>query len=219
LALLITVIFVPQKSWHVILAGIRAQFGLVITLLLFSGVAVSLIWAKGQHIDASVFRYVNLQGKRPLWLDWAMLAFTQIGQGFVTVAIALFLFVDVNHILAYELILGTLTLWTAVELVKVIINRSRPFIKLPMVRVVGPKAAGRSFPSGHTSQAFYTATLMIQYFKAEVSTSVLLYAVAFLVGVTRMYVGMHYPRDVMAGAFLGVFWGLLGVIVNAYIFV
>jgi membrane-associated phospholipid phosphatase len=39
-----------------------------------------------------------------------------------------------------------------------------------------------------------------------------------IIGITRIYVGMHYPRDVIAGAILGVSWGLLGAIVNAYIF-
>ena len=45
----------------------------------------------------------------------------------------------------------------------------------------------------------------------------LLYAIALFVGVTRMYVGAHYPRDVLAGAILGSAWGLLGVLVDGYV--
>ena len=45
----------------------------------------------------------------------------------------------------------------------------------------------------------------------------LLYAIALLVGITRMYVGAHYPRDVLAGAILGSAWGLLGALVDGYV--
>jgi membrane-associated phospholipid phosphatase len=42
-------------------------------------------------------------------------------------------------------------------------------------------------------------------------------AAGLLVGITRMYVGAHYPRDVLAGAILGSAWGLLGVLVDGYV--
>ena len=58
---------------------------------------------------------------------------------------------------------------------------------------------------------------MIQHFHASFWVVFLLYAVALLVGITRMYVGAHYPRDVLAGAILGSAWGLLGVIVDGYV--
>ena len=45
----------------------------------------------------------------------------------------------------------------------------------------------------------------------------MLYATALLVGITRMYVGAHYPRDVLAGAILGSAWGLLGVLIDGYV--
>ncbi len=60
------------------------------------------------------------------------------------------------------------------------------------------------------------ATLLVGYFSPGFWTVGLLYATALLVGVTRMYVGAHYPRDVLAGAILGSAWGLLGGIVYGY---
>ncbi len=131
-------------------------------------------------------------------------------------ALALILFFAGDHLLAYELILGTLTLWLVVELVKALVHRGRPFIRLSQARIVGRRAGGRSFPSGHTSQAFFMATLLAGYFHAGVWAVCLLYAIALLVGITRMYVGAHYPRDVLAGAILGSAWGLLGGIVYGY---
>jgi len=101
---------------------------------------------------------------------------------------------------------------------KVLIHRTRPYIKLENIRIVGSRESGRSFPSGHTCQAFFLATLLLQYYHVNLYLWLLLYAIAGLVGITRIYVGMHYPRDVLGGAILGTTWGLLGVIVNSYMF-
>jgi len=196
---------------------LKAQRTLVYMVFIFSLVAVSLVWSTGQRIDVWVFMYFNMRGRRPPYVDWMMLGFTQIGNGIFAMVIAFILFLGVNHMLAYELVLGTLTLWLVVELIKVIIHRTRPYIKLEGIRIVGSRASGQSFPSGHTSQSFFMATLLLHYYQAGVFVWVVLYAIALLVGITRIYVGMHYPRDVLGGAILGTAWGLLGVIVNSYI--
>ena len=195
----------------------QSQAILASMLLIFSLLAISLVWSAGQRLDAWVFLSFNLRWSRPLWLDRIMLGFTQIGNGIAALGIALVLFLAGDRLLAYELILGTLTLWLVVELVKILVHRSRPFIRLTQARIVGYRARGRSFPSGHTSQAFFMATLMAQHFHPSVWVAFLLYAAALLVGITRMYVGAHYPRDVLAGAILGSAWGLLGVIVDGYV--
>jgi membrane-associated phospholipid phosphatase len=215
---LIFLTFIPNHLRMALWSAIISEKALVIMLLIFCLVAISLVWSTGQRIDVWVFMFFNMRGKHPYWLDFMMLGFTQIGNGIFTLAIAFLLFLDVNHLLAYELILGTLTLWLMVELIKVLIRRSRPFIKLTSARIVGNRAGGRSFPSGHTGQAFFTAALMNHYFHTGFWLASLFYAIALLVGITRVYVGMHYPRDVLAGAILGTVWSLIGVIVNSYIF-
>ena len=143
--------------------------------------------------------------------------FTQIGNGIFIAVLAVILFFAGYHLLAYWLVLGALTLWLVVELAKALVRRRRPFIRLTQARIVGRRAIGRSFPSGHTSQAFFMATLLAGYFHAGAWAVCLLYTTALLVGVTRMYVGAHYPRDVLAGAILGSAWGLLGGIVFGYV--
>jgi len=179
-------------------------------------VAISLVWSTSERLDAWVFLSFNVRGARPLWLDRIMLGFSQIGNGLTSLAIAVILFFASERLLAYELILGTLTLWLVVELVKFLIHRPRPFIRLTQARIVGYRPIGRSFPSGHTSEAFFMATLIAPHFHANAWVVFLLYAIALLVGITRLYVGAHYPRDVLAGAILGSAWGLLGVIVDGY---
>jgi membrane-associated phospholipid phosphatase len=199
--------------WH----GLKAHGILASMSLGFSLLALSLLWSTGQRIDTWTFLLLNLRGRHPPWLDMLMGGFTQIGNGVVIAALALILFFTGDHLMAYGLSLGALTLWLVVELVKALVHRGRPFIRLSQARIVGHRAGGRSFPSGHTSQAFFMATLMAGYFHAGVWAMCLLYAIALVVGITRIYVGAHYPRDVLAGAILGSAWGLLAGIVYGYI--
>ena len=120
--------------------------------------------------------------------------------------------------LAVEIILGTLTLWLLVETIKALTDRARPFLDIVGARVIGWRERGRSFPSGHTTQTFFLVTLLMHRFQLGVGGTVILYAVAVLVGFTRMYVGAHYPRDVIGGAVLGSVWGVLAILVDPYWF-
>ena len=211
-SLVIFLAFLPSSIRIAFWNGLQSHKILAGLLLVFSLLAISLVWSTGQKIDAWVFLFFNLRGARPIWLDRIMSGYTQIGSAIAALGIALVLYLANNRLLAYDLILGTLTLWMVVEMVKFLIHRSRPFIRITQARIVGRQAIGQSFPSGHTSQTFFLATMMVQHFHTSVWASILLYTIALLVGITRMYVGAHYPRDVLAGAILGSAWGLLGVI-------
>jgi membrane-associated phospholipid phosphatase len=199
--------------------GILVHPYLATMLFCFSLIALSLLWSTGQHIDALIFLYFNLRGKRPLWLDRVMLGFTQLGNGLFGLIVALIFFGVNNNRLAYELILGTLSLWLLVDVVKVLVHRSRPYIKLTQTRVVGHLEHGRSFPSGHTSQIFFMVTLLVKNIGMNIWVAIFLFTLAVLVAVTRMYVGAHYPRDVLAGVMLGSVWGILGIIIDSHFLV
>ncbi len=87
------------------------------------------------------------------------------------------------------------------QLVKHLIKRPRPFIQnIRIVPVTRPSST--SFPSGHTSTTFASATaLSMAYPKWYVIAPAFLWAGS--VGYSRMYLGVHYPTDVAAGAVLG----------------
>ena len=203
--LLLTPADLRGSLWRTLLANPV----LVALPLAFSLVALSLLWSAGQAVDSWVFLTFNLRGARPAWLDWAMLGLTQLGSGYVLGPLALALWLAPLPRLTYELLLGSLTLWLVVEVVKAMVGRSRPAVRHTQARIVGFRQPGRSFPSGHTSQMFFLVTLMIQHFGLNFWAAAGLYLLAVLVGVTRMYVGAHYPRDVLAGAALGTLWGLM----------
>lgn len=216
-SLVLFLAWMPSQMRIIIWHGLAAQGILSSMLLVFSLLAVSLVWSIGQRVDVWAFLFFNLRGPRPVWLDRTMLGFTQIGSGIAALAIGLILLLAGDRLVAYEFILGALTLWIVVELVKALVRRSRPIFRVTQARIVGYQAGGRSFPSGHTSQAFFMATLMASHFHASAWVVFWLYTIALLVGITRMYVGAHYPRDVLAGAILGSAWGLLGVLVDGYV--
>ena len=85
--------------------------------------------------------------------------------------------------------------------IKYLVQRNRPFITYPdLIKL--DNAGSPSFPSGHTSTAFSTATaLSISFPKWYVIVPSYLWAGS--VGYSRMHLGVHYPSDVIAGAIIG----------------
>ena len=102
-------------------------------------------------------------------------------------------------------IVGALAVNTIISQgLKYTINRERPYEKYPLIINPYDRAEqGKSFPSGHTSTAFsLAASLSIEYKKWYYVVPA--YAYAASVGYSRLYLGEHYPTDVLAGAAIGV---------------
>jgi membrane-associated phospholipid phosphatase len=90
------------------------------------------------------------------------------------------------------------TLFTlmANTVVKALVRRARPVLEeLP---ALSPTLYGRSYPSAHASTSFAAAGAL-----SAALPRVPLYAAATLMAVTRPYLGVHYPSDVVAGALFG----------------
>lgn len=82
--------------------------------------------------------------------------------------------------------------------------RPRPFVMLDGVRqLVSKSALSKSFPSDHASLAFALASST--YFAGERKWGTILLILAALVALGRVFVGVHFPLDVIAGALLGSF--------------
>ena len=95
----------------------------------------------------------------------------------------------------------------ATSLIKELIERPRPYIMLGMTAadmLVSTNPAA-SFPSGHTSSAFAAAAAVSYYFRKWAVPALTLACAA---GLARIYLLVHYPSDVVAGALLGIFAAL-----------
>ena len=76
-----------------------------------------------------------------------------------------------------------------------------------LIQVLFERPATYAFPSGHAALAF-AAAVLLHFFCGVAARFV--YIPAFIVAVSRIFVGVHYPSDVAAGALFGVFGGWLG---------
>ncbi len=70
-----------------------------------------------------------------------------------------------------------------------------------------------SMPSGHTFTAFYCMTFLIFFYNLNRSWQALLFPIAILVGVSRMYLMCHFKEDVFVGSILGILAGVLSVVI------
>ncbi len=84
---------------------------------------------------------------------------------------------------------------------KHIINRPRPYTVMPEVRLLIAPDPESSFPSGHAATAFGSAMVIFLREKGWLRWTVLVLAI--LMAFSRLYVGVHYPLDVLAGAAVG----------------
>jgi undecaprenyl-diphosphatase len=84
---------------------------------------------------------------------------------------------------------------------KTLVHRHRPF-----VHQLGPAATTHSFPSFHAATSFACAAVLASF---APRLRIPLYTLAVLISISRLYNGVHFPLDVLAGALLGLITALL----------
>ncbi|MCL1848889.1 MAG: phosphatase PAP2 family protein [Clostridiales bacterium] len=89
---------------------------------------------------------------------------------------------------------------------KPLVGRARPFDLNPSVRLLIPKPADYSFPSGHTQSSFAAATAIYRNKRLPGAAAL---ALAALIGLSRLYLYVHFVTDVLAGALIGYLLGCL----------
>ena len=161
--------------------------------------------------DAAMFRFINI-GLAARWLDFVMLGVTTLGEGWLQTAIGLVVIgagfgkrrADLRR-MGYAALLAYAASGLLSSIVKDLGDRPRPVLVLFDARTVGRPLFINSFPSGHATTAFAAAFVWGAFFPRF---RWLLYTLAALVALSRVYLGVHFPFDVAYGAILG---ALIGV--------
>lgn len=184
---------------------------IIAALLLFAGVAALVAQGVTQRFDEAVLLWLNARATPEL--DLAALEITALGSG---VVIYMTVFIASAFLWATRHRYSVLLLWVAVlggvilnlEL-KALFDRPRPELFPWRTQQVGHS----SFPSGHAMMAVVVyATLAYLVARLEATRALrrltlgLTAVVIVLIGLTRLYLGVHYPSDVVAGFIIGFAW-------------
>ncbi|MGI6497801.1 MAG: phosphatase PAP2 family protein [Oscillospiraceae bacterium] len=162
------------------------------------------------QLDQNILLWTQNNLRTPL-LNAFFLLFTAFGNnGLLWIACSgvMLFFKRWRQVGGAALIAVLLTFVSGEIILKSLVARPRPFWEIDALVSLLPMQGGFSFPSGHTASAFAAASV---YFRGAPNrwAKVLFLFLAALMGFSRLYVGVHYLSDVMAGAVLGFAWGLL----------
>ena len=163
--------------------------------------------------NAAVFWMYQWGGIPPL--DTAALLFSWIGT-FRLVALTFgiyFWFKKETRPMTYILFSATVVCTLLIYGIKATLYRPRPYIILELfeTNILTMRDPYSSFPSGHTAAAFTTAAILSYYFKKWIVPA---FAAAVCAGLARIYLLVHYPSDVVAGAIIGILVSLCVIYIS-----
>ena len=219
------------ESWHALLAHVsrreRPELSVLLAALGILALAIGFVYVAGnvtsgntRDFDERVIRALRTAKNPavpigPLWLHIAALDITALGSatvlGLVVFAVSGYLLLHGLYRTGAFVFVASSGGWILNWALKVAFDRPRPEL-VPHLRDV----MSSSFPSGHalTSAAVYLTlgTLLMRLAQGRLAK---IYCIAvamlatLLVGASRVYLGVHYPTDVLAGWLIGLSWALV----------
>lgn len=155
-------------------------------------------------LDVTLFRLIN-EGGQNSFFDWFMPFMTDL-KNFTYVLIAMGIWVVYRERSAGLVFLVLIGITLAItdqfsnHVLKECLGRIRPCRALMNVRMLTDCNTSYSFPSAHAVNIFAAAYFVSQPFRR---LNFLWYAIAAVVAYSRVYIGIHYPMDVIGGAGIG----------------
>lgn len=147
---------------------------------------------------------VAIQGLRLAWLDPIVSIYTKLGDAgllWIIMSIVFLLNKRTRRAGALALLAMVLGLLVTNITIKPLVERARPWLDWPIVPLVTEKDPN-SFPSGHTCAAFAAGMIWMRALPWRWGR-IAAVAAAVLMGLSRLYVGVHYPTDVLVGGIIG----------------
>lgn len=158
-----------------------------------------------QSFDIPAFNFINHTLSNKVF-DLVMPAISGFGASELYVILGILLLFSGKKefkMLGVVLLAGLTISYYSVAILKAFTVRPRPLMSLTNVMLLGRAEKTYSFPSNHAVTIFMAAALFTSHFKKYA----LFYTLAVLVCFSRVYIGVHYPTDVLAGAAIGILIG------------
>src|SRR3990172_4269025 len=121
--------------------------------------------------------------------------------GFGVVALSITRIKECGKELFFDAAIGVCTALFINWLVPLFYIRPRPFLDHAVTQILPIDPASKSFPSDHAAISFAIAMAVFQYNKFW---GIIFFVLAFFVSIGRVYGGIHYPADILAGAVIGI---------------
>lgn len=172
------------------------------------------------ELDTSLFLFINKDLANPV--TDILMPFITESDHWLPIYILLFLWLLIKggkhgRILFVFLILGViLTDQISASLIKEWVGRLRPCKALEDINLLVNCGSGKSFPSSHATNTFGAAVLLYHFRK---SWAYVVFGAATITSLSRVFVGVHYPIDITAGAILGCFIGYTLVLIQRKLFI
>jgi membrane-associated phospholipid phosphatase len=158
------------------------------------------------QLNLELFRWINSNHNKAL--DLFFLYFSYLGNGWILLPCLIYLLLKRHWTKTKVFILAIMMESLVVWFFKKALTQPRPAKLLEDVHLLVPLHMG-SFPSGDTAMAFVLA--IVFGYRSPVYVKSLLLAYALLIGYGRIYLGVHFPLDVVCGAAIGVLSGIIAI--------
>jgi undecaprenyl-diphosphatase len=162
-----------------------------------------------KSLDFYLFHQLNQFALKNLWLDTLFIFFAQYFEYILLFILLLFLVRSYKKywpMVILALFAAILARFGIAEMIRYLLPRFRPFVENSVNLLINYPVGEPSFPSGHTSFYFALATVIYFYNK---KAGVGFFLASFLISVSRVISGIHWPLDILIGAFVGIFSGMV----------
>ena len=168
------------------------------------------------QFEVSILLWIqeNLRGV----LDGFWVFITHLGDGgylWIAIGVALLLFKKTRAVGISVLLALLINLFITNISLKNIIARPRPFHVNPELMTLIKHPSSFSFPSGHTSGSFTAALVLFHLMPKKIGVPAVV--LATMIGFSRMYVGVHYPTDVLGGIVVGIIASTVAILVVRFV--
>ena len=181
----------PQRRSHAL------RLGIALIVLILSALPIERDRIAGA--ERAWFRAIN---DAPSVFEPIIVLVMQLGNLFAVFALALLAYFITRRLrVAADLVLAGTIAWMLAFIVKQVIERGRPVDLLTDVVVRGDSATGFGYVSGHAAVAAALATVASAYL--DVRGKMIVWCLALIVAIARVYVGVHFPLDVIGGLAMG----------------